>query len=175
MLNSFSRTELIYGADAMEKLAAARVAIFGIGGVGGYTLEALARSGVGQLDLIDDDKVCLTNINRQILATRRTVGQYKVDVAAERVQSINPKCVVRTYKTFYLPETQGQFDFAQYDYVVDAIDTVTGKLALIQQAQAAGTPIISAMGAGNKVDAAQFRVADLYETQGCPLARGSSI
>ena len=171
MLNSFSRTELIYGADAMEKLSAARVAIFGIGGVGGYTLEALARSGVGQLDLIDDDKVCLTNINRQILATRKTVGQYKVDVAAERVQSINPKCVVRTYKTFYLPETQGQFDFAQYDYVVDAIDTVTGKLALIQQAQAAGTPIISAMGAGNKVDAAQFRVADLYETQGCPLAR----
>ena len=171
MLNSFSRTELIYGAEAMEKLYAARVAIFGIGGVGGYTLEALARSGVGQLDLIDDDKVCLTNINRQILATRKTVGQYKVDVAAERVQSINPKCVVRTYKTFYLPETQDSFDFSQYDYVVDAIDTVTGKLALIQQAQAAGTPIICAMGAGNKVDASQFRVADLYETVGCPLAR----
>ena len=158
MLHAFSRTELIYGTEALEKLAAARVAIFGIGGVGGYTLEALARSGVGQLDLIDDDKVCLTNINRQILATRQTVGQYKVDAAAERVRSINPKCLVRGYKTFYLPETRDTFDFTQYDYVVDAIDTVSGKLALIEQAQAAGTPIISAMGAGNKVNPGLFRV-----------------
>ena len=171
MLNSFSRTQLLYGKDAMEKLAASRVAIFGIGGVGGYTVEALARSGVGQLDLIDDDRVCLTNINRQILATRQTVGQYKVDAAAERVKSINPKCLVRGYKTFYLPETQGEFDFTQYDYVVDAIDTVSGKLALIQQAQAVGTPIICAMGAGNKVDPSLFRVADLYEMEMCPLAR----
>ena len=171
MSHPFSRTELIYGHNAMEKLAASRVAIFGIGGVGGYTLEALARSGVGQLDLIDNDKICLTNLNRQILATRETLGRYKVDAAAERVKSINPDCVVRTYRTFYLPETQGEFDFTQYDYVVDAIDTVSGKLALIQQAQAAGTPIISAMGAGNKVDPGQFRVADLYETRGCPLAR----
>ena len=171
MLNSFSRTELIYGADAMEKLSAARVAIFGIGGVGGYTLEALARSGVGQLDLIDDDKVCLTNINRQILATRKTVGQYKVDVAAERVQSINPKCVVRTYKTFYLPETQDQFDFAQYDYVVDAIDTVTGKLAIAEACQRAGTPLICVLGTGNKLDPMAFRVADISETREDPLAR----
>ncbi|MBR1456326.1 MAG: tRNA threonylcarbamoyladenosine dehydratase [Oscillospiraceae bacterium] len=171
MLNSFSRTELIYGREAMEKLAASRVAIFGLGGVGGYVVEVLARSGVGQLDLVDDDRVCLTNINRQILATRRTVGQYKADAAEERVKSINPSCVVRCHKTFYLPETQGEFDFSQYDYVVDAIDTVTGKLALIEQAQAAGTPIISAMGAGNKIDPSLFRVADLYETEGCPLAR----
>ena len=171
MVHAFSRTERIYGAEAMEKLAAARVAIFGIGGVGGYTLEALARSGLGHLDLIDNDKVSLTNLNRQILATHETLGQYKVDAAAARVKSINPACVVRGYKTFYLPETQGEFDFAQYDYVVDAIDTVSGKLALIQQAQAAGTPIISAMGAGNKVDPSQFRVADLYQTRGCPLAR----
>ena len=171
MLNAFSRTELIYGRQAMEKLAASRVAIFGIGGVGGYTLEALARSGVGQLDLIDDDRVCLTNLNRQLLATRQTVGRYKVEAAAERVKSINPKCIVRCYKTFYLPETQGEIDFAQFDYVVDAIDTVSGKLALIQQARAAGTPIICAMGAGNKVDPSLFRVADLYETQVCPLAR----
>ena len=144
---------------------------FGIGGVGGYTVEALARSGVGALDLIDDDRVCLTNINRQLLALRTTVGQYKVDVAAERVRAINPNCTVTTHKCFYLPETKDQFDFAQYDYVVDAIDTVSGKLALVEQAKAAGTPIICAMGAGNKVDPTAFRVADIYETSVCPLAR----
>ena len=161
MLNQFSRTELLLGHDAMEKLAGCRVAVFGIGGVGGYTVEALARSGVGALDLIDDDRVCLTNINRQLLALRTTVGQYKVDVAAERVHAINPNCVVTTHKCFYLPETKDQFDFTQYDYVVDAIDTVSGKLALVEQAKAAGTPIICAMGAGNKVDPTAFRVADI--------------
>ena len=171
MLNQFSRTELLLGHDAMEKLAGCRVAVFGIGGVGGYTVEALARSGVGALDLIDDDRVCLTNINRQLLALRTTVGQYKVDVAAERVRAINPNCTVTTHKCFYLPETKDQFDFTQYDYVVDAIDTVSGKLALVEQAKAAGTPIICAMGAGNKVDPTAFRVADIYETSVCPLAR----
>lgn len=171
MLNQFSRTELLLGHDAMEKLAGCRVAVFGIGGVGGYTVEALARSGVGALDLIDDDRVCLTNINRQLLALRTTVGQYKVDVAAERVRAINPNCTVTTHKCFYLPETKDQFDFTQYDYVVDAIDTVSGKLALVEQAKAAGTPIICAMGAGNKVDPTAFRVADIYQTSVCPLAR----
>ena len=155
----------------MEKLADSRVAVFGIGGVGGYTVEALARSGVGALDLIDDDKVCLTNINRQILATRKTVGKYKVDVAAERIREINPRCTVRTHKTFYLPETAAEFDFSQYDYVVDAIDTVSGKIHLVLAAQAAGVPIISSMGAGNKLDASAFRVADIYKTSVCPLAR----
>ncbi len=168
---AFSRTELLYGREAMEKLVAARVAIFGLGGVGGYVLEALARSGVGQLDLIDHDRISLSNLNRQILATRRTLGQYKVDAAAERVAGINPDCRVRGSKTFFLPETCGQFDFHDYDYVVDAIDTVTGKLTLIERAQAAGTPIISAMGAGNKLDPGALRVADLYETENCPLAR----
>ncbi|MGN0984174.1 MAG: ThiF family adenylyltransferase [Gemmiger sp.] len=171
MLNQFSRTQLLLGAPGMERLFAARVAVFGIGGVGGYTVEALARSGVGALDLIDDDKVCLTNINRQIFATRRTVGQYKVDVAEQRIHEINPDCVVRTYKTFYTPQTQDQFDFTQYDYVVDAIDTVTGKLALVQQARAAGVPVISCMGAGNKMDPTRLEVADIYETSVCPLAR----
>ena len=164
MLNQFSRTELLFGREAMEKLAAARVAVFGIGGVGGYTVEALARSGVGALDLIDDDRVCLTNINRQILATRSSVGKYKVDEAEQRILSINPKCVVTTYKTFYLPSTEGLFDFTQYDYIVDAIDTVSGKLALITNARKAGTPIICSMGAGNKLDPTAFRVADLFET-----------
>lgn len=171
MLNQFSRTELLFGRDAMEKLAAARVAVFGIGGVGGYTVEALVRSGVGAVDLIDDDKVCLTNINRQLYATRKTVGKYKVDVAAERIAEINPDVTVRTYKTFYVPDTAGQFDFAEYDYVVDAIDTVTGKLALVENADAAGTPIISSMGAGNKVDPTAFQVADIYKTSVCPLAK----
>ncbi len=156
MLNQFSRTELIFGREAMEKLASSRVAVFGIGGVGGYTVEALVRSGVGAVDIIDDDKVCLTNINRQIYATRKTVGKYKVDVAAERIAEINPEAKVRTYKTFYTPETAVQFDFSEYDYIVDAIDTVTGKLALVMNAKAAGTPIISSMGAGNKVDAMKF-------------------
>ncbi len=171
MLNQFSRTELLLGRNGMEALRHARVAVFGIGGVGGYTVEALVRSGVGTLDLIDDDRVCLTNINRQIFATRKTVGQYKVDVAKERILEINPDATVYTYKTFYMPDTADQFDFSQYDYVVDAIDTVTGKLELIMQAQQAGVPIISSMGAGNKLDPTAFEVADIYETSVCPLAR----
>ena len=171
MLNQFSRTQLIYGEAAMEKLARSRVAVFGIGGVGGYVVEALARTGIGALDLIDDDKVAVTNINRQILATFRTVGRYKVDVAEERIAEISPDCQVRTYKTFYLPDTQDQFDFRQYDYIVDAIDTVTGKLAIIENAKKAGVPVISSMGAGNKTKPSALEVADLYETSVCPLAR----
>ncbi|MBQ5375531.1 MAG: tRNA threonylcarbamoyladenosine dehydratase, partial [Lachnospiraceae bacterium] len=171
MLNQFSRTQLLYGEENMGRLAASRVAVFGIGGVGGYVVEALVRSGVGALDLIDDDKVCLTNLNRQIIATRKTVGKYKVDVAEERVHDINPDCQVRTYKTFYLPETQDQFDFTEYDYVVDAIDTVTGKLGIIMQAKEANVPVISAMGAGNKLNPAMFEVADIYDTSVCPLAK----
>lgn len=171
MLNQFSRTELLLGKDGMERLKNARVAVFGIGGVGGYTVEALARSGVGTLDLIDDDKVCLTNLNRQIIATRKTLGKYKVDVAKERILEINPDAVVHTYKMFYMPDTADQFDFSQYDYVVDAIDTVTGKIELVMQAQKSNTPIISCMGAGNKMDASAFEVADIYKTSGCPLAR----
>ena len=171
MLNQFSRTELLLGQEGMEKLYRARVAVFGIGGVGGYTVEALARSGVGTLDLIDDDKVCLTNLNRQIFATRKTVGQYKVDVAQQRILEINSKAVVHTWKTFYAPQTAELFDFSQYDYVVDAIDTVTGKLELVEQAEKAGVPIISSMGAGNKMDPTAFEVADIYETSVCPLAR----
>ena len=171
MLNQFSRTQLLFGQEGMERLYHARVAVFGIGGVGGYTVEALARSGVGTLDLIDDDRVCLTNVNRQIFATRKTVGQYKVDVAEQRIREINPDAVVYTYKTFYTPETAAQFDFTQYDYVVDAIDTVTGKLELVEQARRAQVPIISCMGAGNKVDPTAFEVADIFETSVCPLAR----
>ena len=171
MLNQFSRTQLLFGAEGMEKLYQARVAVFGIGGVGGYTVEALVRSGVGTLDIIDDDRVCLTNVNRQIFATRKTVGQYKVDVAEARILEINPDAVVHKYKTFYGPQTAEQFDFSQYDYVVDAIDTVTGKLQLVEQAEKAGVPIISSMGAGNKVDPTAFEVADIYETSVCPLAR----
>ena len=171
MLNQFSRTQLLFGEDGMERLYHARVAVFGIGGVGGYTVEALARSGIGTLDLIDDDRVCLTNLNRQILATRKTVGQYKVDVAEQRIREINPNAFVHTYKTFYAPQTAEQFDFSQFDYVVDAIDTVTAKLKLVEQAQKAGVPIISCMGAGNKVDPTAFEVADIYKTSVCPLAR----
>lgn len=171
MLHQYSRTELIFGKEAMEKLRASRVAVFGIGGVGGYTVEALARSGVGTLDLIDSDRVCLTNINRQICATRKTVGKYKVDVALERISDIDPDIKVNVYKTFYGPDTASEFDFSQYDYVVDAIDTVTGKIALVMQAQAAGTPIISSMGAGNKVDPTAFEVSDIYKTSVCPLAK----
>lgn len=155
----------------MKCLEEARVAVFGVGGVGGYTVEALARSGIGTFDLIDDDKICLTNINRQIYALGSTVGKYKVDVAKERILDINPDAVVHTYKTFYLPETADQFDFAAYDYVVDAIDTVSGKIALVMQAKEAGTPVISAMGAGNKTDPTAFEVADIYQTSVCPLAR----
>lgn len=171
MLNQFSRTELLLGKENMLRLQEARVAIFGIGGVGGYTTEALARSGVGTLDLIDDDRVCLTNINRQIYATRKTVGKYKVDVARERILEINPEARVNIYKTFYMPDTAEQFDFSVYDYVVDAIDTVTGKLMLVEQANKAKVPIISSMGAGNKMNPAAFQVADIYETSVCPLAK----
>ena len=171
MLNQFSRTQLLYGAEMMERLAASRVAVFGIGGVGGYAVEALARSGFGALDLIDDDRVCLTNINRQILATRKTVGKYKVDVAEERVHDINPDCEVRTFKTFFLPDTQDLFDFREYDYVIDAIDTVTGKLSIIENAKNENVPVISSMGAGNKVNASMFEVSDIYKTSVCPLAK----
>lgn len=155
----------------MEKLKGSRVAVFGIGGVGGYTVEALVRSGVGALDLIDNDKVCLTNLNRQIIATRSTIGKYKVEVAAERIADINPDCKVSVYRTFYLPETQAEFDFRKYDYIVDAIDTVTGKLTLIENAHKCSTPIISSMGAGNKLDPTAFEVADIYQTSVCPLAK----
>ena len=175
MLNQFSRTQLLFGKEAMERLYNARVAVFGVGGVGGYTVEALARSGIGTLDLIDDDKVCLTNLNRQILATHKTVGKYKVDVAEERIHDINPDAVVNTYKTFYMPDTADQFDFSQYDYVVDAIDTVKGKLELVMQAQATGTPIISCMGAGNKLDPSCLRIADITKTSVCPLARAMRV
>lgn len=171
MPDRFSRTRLIYGEEKMGRLASSRVAVFGIGGVGGYVVEALARSGIGALDLIDNDKVCLSNLNRQIIATEKTVGKYKVDVAKERICDINPECVVRTYKIFFLPETQDRFDFREYDYVVDAIDTVTGKLAIIENAKEAAVPVISSMGAGNKINPAAFEVADIYATSVCPLAK----
>ena len=171
MLNQFSRTRLIFGIEAMEKLSQARVAVFGIGGVGSYTAEALVRSGIGAIDLIDDDRSCLTNLNRQLFATRDTVGQHKVDVAEKRIRSINPDCKVITHKTFYMPDTKDLFDFTEYDYIVDAIDTVKGKLELVMNSKASETPIISSMGAGNKVNAAAFEVADIYETSVCPLAR----
>ena len=171
MLNQFSRTELLLGKEAMEKLSKSRVAIFGIGGVGGYTVEALARSGVGEFDLIDDDKVCLTNINRQIIATRKTIGKYKVDVMKERILEINPEAQVHVYKCFYLPENKMEFTFEKYTYVVDAVDTVTAKLELVVQAKEANVPIISSMGAGNKLDPTQFQVADIYKTSVCPLAK----
>lgn len=171
MLDQFSRTELLLGREGMERLARAHVAVFGLGGVGGYTAEALVRSGVGTLDLVDSDRISLTNLNRQILATHRTLGQYKADAARERALEINPDAVINARKVFYGPDTAGEFDFSQYDYVVDAIDTVTGKLALIQQALEAGTSVISCMGAGNKLDPTAFRVADIYETSVCPLAR----
>lgn len=159
------------GKDGMETLASSRVAVFGIGGVGGYTVEALVRSGVGAIDIIDNDKVALTNINRQIYATHKTVGRYKVDVAAERIAEINPACKVTAHKTFYMPETQDEFDFTKYDYIVDAIDTVTGKITIIENAQKCGTPVISCMGAGNKLDPTAFEVADIYKTSVCPLAK----
>lgn len=171
MDNRFQRTELLLGKEAMNKLKNARVAVFGIGGVGGCAVEALARGGVGALDLIDSDKVDITNINRQIIATSDTVGEYKVDAAKARVLSINPECVVNTYRTFYLPETADDFNFTQYDYIIDAVDTVKAKLTLIENAQKANTPIISAMGAGNKLDPTAFEVSDIYKTSVCPLAR----
>ncbi len=171
MLNQFSRTELLFGKEAMEKLKNSRVAVFGIGGVGGYTVEALVRSGLGTVDIIDDDKVCLTNINRQIYATRKTIGKYKVDVAEERILEINPDAKVNKFKTFYMPDTADMFDFSDYDYVVDAIDTVKGKIELAVNAQKTSTPIISSMGAGNKLDPTGFEVTDIYKTSVCPLAR----
>lgn len=171
MQNQFSRTQLLLGKEKMERLQKARVAVFGVGGVGGFAVEALARSGVGTLDLIDDDKVCFSNLNRQIIATHKTIGRLKVEVAKERVLDINPNAIVHIYPTFYLPETADQFDFTQYDYVVDAIDTVSGKLRLVEQAQEAEVPIISSMGAGNKLDPTAFRVTDIYKTAVCPLAK----
>ena len=171
MLNQFSRTQIIFGENALKKLANSRVAIFGLGGVGGYVLEALARAGVGALDLIDNDKISLTNLNRQILALHSTIGEDKTQVALRRVKDINPDCNVKIYNTFYLPETAGEFDFKEYDYVVDAVDTVTAKLTLIENAKKFGVPVISSMGTGNKTNAAAFEVADIYETSACPLAR----
>ena len=171
MLEQFSRTELLVGTEGMEKLAKARVAVFGIGGVGGYVVEALARSGVGEFDLIDNDTVSLSNLNRQIIATLDSVGRHKVDMMKERILSINPEAVVHVYKCFYLPETAGEFDFSQYDYVVDAVDTVTAKIDVILQAQKCGVPVMSSMGAGNKMDPTKFQVADVYKTSVCPLAK----
>lgn len=171
MLNQFSRTELLLGKDAMERLAQSRVAVFGIGGVGGYVCEALVRSGVGAIDLIDDDRVCLTNLNRQIIATRKTVGRLKAEVMQERILEINPKVNVQAHTCFFLPENADTFSFADYDYVVDAVDTVSAKLSLVEKCVQAHTPVISCMGAGNKLDPTAFRVADIYRTSVDPLAR----
>ena len=171
MQNQFSRSELLIGKEGIEKLHKSRVAVFGIGGVGGYTVDALVRSGVEQIDLIDDDKVCLTNLNRQLIATRKTVGKDKVDIMRERILEINPKVTVNVYKTFFLPENADTFPFEEYDYVIDAVDTVTAKIELILRAKETNTPIISSMGAGNKLDASGFRVADIYKTKVCPLAK----
>ncbi len=171
MLTQFSRTELLLGKKAMEKLKNAKVAVFGIGGVGGYVCEALVRSGVGAFDLIDDDKVCLTNLNRQIIATRKTIGKYKTDVMKDRILEINPDARVEVHKCFFLPENADEFPCEEYDYIVDAVDTVTAKISLVMKAQEMNVPIISSMGAGNKLDASQFRVADIYKTKVCPLAK----
>lgn len=171
MLNQFSRTQLLLGEEAMKKLKQSRVAVFGIGGVGGYVCEALVRSGVGSFDLIDDDKICLTNLNRQIIATRKTVGKYKADVMKERILEINPDAEVTVHKCFFLPENAEEFPFDEYDYVVDAVDTVTAKIEIVLQAQKKQVPVISCMGAGNKLDGSQFKVADIYKTQMCPLAK----
>lgn len=170
-MDRFERTELLFGKDGMDKLKNARVAVFGVGGVGGYVVEALARSGIGAIDLIDNDTVNLTNINRQIIATEKTLGRYKVDAAKDRIADINPECEVKTHKVFFLPENANTFDFSVYDYVVDAIDTVTGKKEIILRAKAAGVPVISSMGAGNKLDPSAFKVADIYRTSVCPLAK----
>mgnify|MGYP004664426945 FL=1 len=171
MLNQFSRTQLLLGGEAMKKLSESRVAVFGVGGVGGYACEALVRSGVGHFDLIDDDKVCLTNLNRQIIATRKTVGKYKTDVMKERMLEINPEVDVTIHKCFFLPENADEFPFSEYDYVIDAVDTVTAKLELVMKCRELNVPIISSMGAGNKLDASAFRVADIYKTKMCPLAK----
>ncbi len=170
-MNQFSRTELLIGPEAMEKLHRSRVAVFGVGGVGGYVVEALARSGVGTLDLIDNDVVSLTNLNRQIIATHATLGMRKVDAAAERVRDVCPEIQVNRHACFFLPENADDFDFSQYDYVVDAVDTVSAKAEIVLRAQAAGVPVISSMGTGNKLDPSRFRVADIYATKVCPLAR----
>lgn len=171
MREQFSRTEMLLGAAALEKLRGCRVAVFGIGGVGGYVCEALARCGVGAMDLIDNDRICLSNLNRQIIATHKTVGRYKTEVMRERILDINPEAQVRTCQCFFLPENAEQFPFAEYDYIVDAVDTVTAKLELVMKAREYGVPIISSMGTGNKLDAGGFRVADIYETKVCPLAK----
>ncbi len=171
MLNQFSRTELLFGKEAMERLSKARIAVFGIGGVGGFAAEALVRSGIQNIDLIDDDKVCLTNLNRQIIALHSSIGKYKVDVMKERILDINPSASVNVFKCFYLPETKDLFDFSQYDYVIDAVDTVSAKIQLIVQAKESGTKIISCMGAGNKLDPTKFQIADISKTSVCPLAR----
>lgn len=171
MLTQFSRTELLLGKEAMDKLRKSRVAVFGIGGVGGYVCEALARSGVGAFDLIDDDKVCLTNLNRQIIATRKTIGQQKTEVMRNRILDINPDADIRLHNCFFLPENSEEFPFDEYDYVVDAVDTVTAKIELVMKAQTYNIPIISSMGAGNKLDGSMFRVADIYKTKVCPLAK----
>lgn len=171
MLTQFSRTELLFGKEAMDKLAGSKVAVFGIGGVGGYVCEALVRSGVGAFDLIDDDKVCLTNLNRQIIATRSTVGKYKTDVMRDRMLDINPNVEVEVHKCFFLPENADDFPWDSYDYVVDAVDTVTAKIALVMKCKEKDIPIISSMGAGNKLDGSQFKVADIYKTKVCPLAK----
>ena len=171
MLNQFSRTELLIGKDGLKKLQNSRVAVFGLGGVGGHAVEALVRSGVGAVDLIDDDKVCVTNLNRQLFATTKTIGKYKVDVAEERLQEINPEVKVTKYQVFYSPETADKFDFSKYDYIIDAIDTVTGKISLIEKSKEFNVPIICAMGAGNKMDPTRFEVADISKTSVCPLAK----
>ncbi len=171
MSDSFSRTQLLLGDKAMEKIRNARVAVFGIGGVGGYVVEALIRSGLEEIDIIDNDSVSITNINRQIIATVRNIGRDKVDVAEERIKEINPRVLVHKHRTFFTPETSAEFQFSQYDYVVDAIDTVAGKIELILKCNETATPIISSMGAGNKLDPTAFEVADIYQTSVCPLAR----
>lgn len=170
-MSRFSRTEILLGSQAMKRLAAARVAVFGIGGVGGHVVEALARSGVGAIDIIDNDKISVTNLNRQLIALESTIGRYKVDVMKERILDINPAAIVRGCQCFYLPETKDEFDFSQYDYIVDAVDTVTAKLQLVEEAQKENVPIISSMGAGNKLNPAAFEVADIYQTKVCPLAK----
>lgn len=171
MLTQFLRTELIFGKEAMRRLSECRVAVFGIGGVGGYTVEALARSGIGTLDIIDNDKICLSNLNRQIIALHSTIGRFKVDVAEERIHDICPNIKVNKHNCFFMPDTSDLFDFTVYDYVIDAIDTVKGKLEIVLKANAAGVPVISSMGAGNKIDPSGFKVADIYDTKVCPLAR----
>lgn len=171
MLNQFSRTELLFGENAIKYLKQCRVAVFGIGGVGGYTVEALARSGIGTLDIIDNDKINLTNLNRQIYALHSTIGQYKTDIAEARIHDICPDIQVNKYQCFYLPETADKFDFTNYDYIIDAIDTMTGKIEIIMRAKQANIPVISCMGAGNKLDPTAFKIADIYQTKTCPLAR----